>query len=78
MNHIQSRKRQGCFLGRRLIHKEQKMKKSSICRIIRTVVLAVVLSILQCNYDIGLGGSLLVVLSSFTWGLCEFVDTGLK
>ncbi len=54
------------------------MKKSSVCRIVRAVVLAVVLGVLQYKYDIGIVGSLLVALSSVTWGLCEFVDTGLK
>lgn len=44
----------------------KEMKKSSVCRIVRTVVLAVVLGVLQYKYAIGIVGSLLVALSSFT------------
>ena len=54
------------------------MKKSSVCRIVRTVVLITVTGILQYKYDVGIVGGLLVTLSSVTWGLCEFVDTGLR
>lgn len=54
------------------------MKKSFVCRIVRIAVLAIAIGILRYKYDIGIGGSLLVALSSLTWGLCEFIDTGLK
>ena len=56
----------------------RKEMKSSIRRVVRTLVLMGVLFILQYKYDIGFVGSLLVAFSSFTWGICEFVDTGLK
>lgn len=54
------------------------MKKSFVCRIVRIAVLAIAIGILRYKYDIGIGGSPACCAFVLTWGLCEFIDTGLK
>ena len=53
------------------------MKKSDICRFVRTTVLMVVLFVLRYKFNAGFVECLLVSISSITWGLCEYIDTGI-